>query len=160
MKRSFKRGIATTAIFVTVMNLSACGYFLYPERKGQAGGRVDPAVVILDSAALLFGLIPGLVAFAVDITNGTIYLPAGNRSVLDRHVTGVTEDSAETVVDENGQVWLRFPLNKAEYDSTQLEVLSARLSGVSGRQVNAEDIIWLRDLAEFRTATVFQTAAR
>lgn len=64
---------------------SGCGYFLYPERVGQTEGRVDPAVVVLDAAGLLFGIVPGVIAFAVDITTGTIYLPAGEENVLEKH---------------------------------------------------------------------------
>lgn len=55
--------------------LAACGTILYPERKGQKDGRIDPAVAILDGLGLLLFLIPGVIAFAVDFSNGTIYLP-------------------------------------------------------------------------------------
>lgn len=65
-----------------VLNLVGCGTILYPERKGQSGGRLDPAVVILDAVGLLFYFIPGAVAFAIDFANGTIYLPGGHASKL------------------------------------------------------------------------------
>jgi len=57
--------------------IAGCGTLLYPERKGQTGGRLDPAVVALNGAGLILYLVPGLIAFAVDFHNGTIYLPAG-----------------------------------------------------------------------------------
>ena len=63
----------STAVLATA--LSGCGTLLYPERKGQTGGRIDPSVAILDGLGLLLFLIPGLIAFAVDFSNGTIYLP-------------------------------------------------------------------------------------
>ncbi|AWF80803.1 hypothetical protein BTJ40_08300 [Microbulbifer sp. A4B17] len=159
MNRVIKRSIAASAMFVTVMNLSACGYFLYPERKGQAGGRVDPAVVILDGAGLLFGLLPGIVAFAVDITNGTIYLPPGHSSVFDRHVSSSDQGAPEQVTDEEGQAWLRIPMEGID-ENTQLEVLSDQLSGITGQHVDAEDIVWLQDSAELRAVSRFQAAAR
>lgn len=53
----------------------ACGTILYPERKGQRDGRLDIGVVLLDGIGLLFFIIPGVIAYAVDFTNGTIYLP-------------------------------------------------------------------------------------
>jgi hypothetical protein len=37
----------------------------------------------LDGIGLLFFLIPGVIAFAVDFSNGTIYLPGSLRSSLD-----------------------------------------------------------------------------
>jgi len=52
-----------------------CGTILYPARKGQPAGRLDWGVVALDAIGLLFFFIPGVIAFAVDFNNGTIYLP-------------------------------------------------------------------------------------
>lgn len=58
-----------------LLQLAACGMVLYPERKGQKGGRIDPGVAILDGIGLLFFIIPGVIAFAVDFGTGAIYLP-------------------------------------------------------------------------------------
>src|ERR1700679_3913324 len=57
------------------MQLMGCGTLMYPERRGQRGGSLDAGVAILDGIGLLFGIIPGVIAFAVDFSNGTIYLP-------------------------------------------------------------------------------------
>ncbi len=57
------------------VGLSGCGTFLYPERRGQQGGRIDWKVVALDGIGLLLFFIPGVIAFAVDIYSGAIYLP-------------------------------------------------------------------------------------
>lgn len=60
---------------------TSCGTMLYPERIGQgSGGRLDPTVILLDGIGLLFFLIPGVVAFAIDVTNDTLYLPASAQS--------------------------------------------------------------------------------
>ncbi|SHG04585.1 hypothetical protein SAMN04487965_3182 [Microbulbifer donghaiensis] len=160
MKRSVKRGVAASCLLVMMMNLTACGYFLYPERKGQAGGRIDPVVVILDGAALLFGILPGVVAFAVDFTNGTIYLPAGGSSAIDRHVTSVGGDEAKKVVDQQGQEWLEVPIDSLGGEGDDLQQLSTALSNVTDRQVAVQDIVWLEDLAALRAATAEHTAAR
>lgn len=56
---------------------SGCGTIFWPERKGQPPGRLDPKVVALDAIGLLLFFIPGVIAFAVDFNNGTIYLPPG-----------------------------------------------------------------------------------
>ena len=52
---------------------ASCGMLLYPERRGQDSGSIDPVVVILDGIGLLFWVVPGLIAFGVDIYTGTIY---------------------------------------------------------------------------------------
>lgn len=57
-----------------------CGSILYPERIGQRSGPLDWKVVALDGAGLMLFFIPGLIAFAVDFYNGTIFLPAGHYS--------------------------------------------------------------------------------
>lgn len=65
-----------------VAQLTACGTILHPERKGQRSGSIDPKIAIFDAIGLLFFLIPGVIAFAVDFSNGTIYLPGGRRASL------------------------------------------------------------------------------
>ena len=59
-----------------VFQLSGCGTIFYPERRGQRAGHIDAGVAILDGIGLLLFIIPGVIAFAVDFSNGTIYLPA------------------------------------------------------------------------------------
>ncbi|MDO8580349.1 MAG: hypothetical protein Q7S13_02595 [Candidatus Omnitrophota bacterium] len=68
---------------VLTVQLMGCGTILYPERKGQKSGHIDVGVAILDGIGLLFFLIPGVIAFAVDFNNGTIYLPGTSRVSLD-----------------------------------------------------------------------------
>ncbi len=70
---------------VLIAQLAGCGTLLHPKRIGQKGGDLDATVVILDGVCLLFFVVPGIVAFAVDIVNGTIYLPGGRRSSLDNN---------------------------------------------------------------------------
>jgi hypothetical protein len=77
-----KRLAALAALFL-MLHLSACGMLLYPERRGQTSGRVDPVVAVLDGIGLLVFIIPGIVAFGVDIGTGTIYLPSGKHSGLE-----------------------------------------------------------------------------
>ena len=60
---------------VLMAQLTGCGTLMYPERKGQKDGRIDAGVAVLDGLGLLFFIIPGVIAFAVDFSNGTIYLP-------------------------------------------------------------------------------------
>ena len=67
-----------SVIMLLVFQLIGCGTIFYPERRGQRAGHLDVGVVLLDGVGLLFFLIPGIIAFAVDFNNGTIYLPGGN----------------------------------------------------------------------------------
>lgn len=79
-----------------ILNLTACGTILHPERKGQSSGRLDAGIVLLDAVGLLFFFVPGVIAFAVDFSNGTIYLPDGYTQQL-------TEEELESVT-TNGKV--------------------------------------------------------
>ncbi len=67
--------ILTIAMAVSFLIMASCGTILYPERRGQTEGRLDPGVIMLDGALLLIGIVPGVVAFAVDYATGSIYLP-------------------------------------------------------------------------------------
>jgi len=71
----------------------ACGTLLYPERRGQTSGKIDPGIAILDGIGLLVFLVPGLIAFAVDFTTGAIYVPGtGNKSADNVQVIGIDPD--------------------------------------------------------------------
>ena len=66
------------------MQLIGCGTLMHPERKGQRDGNIDAGIAILDGLGLLFGIIPGVIAFAVDFSNGTIYLPSRGPVIIER----------------------------------------------------------------------------
>ncbi|AYF88534.1 polyribonucleotide nucleotidyltransferase [Pseudomonas sp. JS3066] len=67
-------GAVAAALFT---QLTACGTLFYPDRRGQIEGKIDPVVAALDAIGILFYVIPGLIAFAVDFATGAIYLPDG-----------------------------------------------------------------------------------
>jgi hypothetical protein len=75
----------TIILLLTSMftSLVGCGTLLHPEQKGQTGGRIDSGIVIQDGIGLLFFFIPGAIAFAVDFSYGTIYLPGGRSASLN-----------------------------------------------------------------------------
>ena len=83
MINRLKTGFSIFICAIMVIQLTGCGTLMYPERRGQRGGSLDAGVAILDGIGLLFGIIPGVIAFAVDFSNGTIYLPASHRASLD-----------------------------------------------------------------------------
>jgi hypothetical protein len=84
--KSFLKWLRGAIVLTMCLQLASCGTIMYPERKGQRDGRLDIGVVLLDGIGLLFFIIPGVIAYAVDFTNGTIYLPGSrtNRAGLDR----------------------------------------------------------------------------
>jgi len=75
MKKILVNALRMTVCAAFTLQLMGCGTLMYPERRGQRGGSLDAGVAILDGIGLLFGIIPGVIAFAVDFSNGTIYLP-------------------------------------------------------------------------------------
>ena len=61
---------------------AGCGYILHPERVGSpATAQIDLGVVILDSLLVLCFIVPGLVAFVIDISTGCIYIPDDAQNV-------------------------------------------------------------------------------
>jgi len=74
------RFICAIVAVIFCLQLASCGFVLYPERRGQSHGRIDPAVAVLDGIGLLLFVVPGIVAFAVDFATGTIYLPGSKRA--------------------------------------------------------------------------------
>lgn len=81
MNNKTRKSITLSLVGGFVFQLAACGTIIYPERKGQINGRLDVGVVALDAIGLLFFFVPGVIAFAVDFSNGTIYLPGGSASI-------------------------------------------------------------------------------
>ncbi len=86
-KRTLK--ICSTIIFITlILQTVSCGTILYPERRSSpstngfdpAGRKIDLAVAFLDAVCLVFYVVPGLVAFAVDFATGAIYLPKNKKA--------------------------------------------------------------------------------
>lgn len=81
---STAKAIKGVALSLIILTQTACGTLLHPERNGQRAGRIDPAIAILNGVGILFYAVPGLVAFAVDFSNGTIYLPGTGVAGQDR----------------------------------------------------------------------------
>lgn len=74
------RKIISSILLLTISSqLLSCGYVIHPERRGQTSGKVDLAIVGLDAIGLIFFILPGLIAFGVDIVSGTIYLPKDSK---------------------------------------------------------------------------------
>ncbi len=99
--RAFRTGILRAFILALAISLVACGTIIHPERQNQrASTNLDVGIVILDGIGLFFFIIPGVIAYAVDFSNHTIYLPSGQRSGLDGptfakiHIDGKMDQAA------------------------------------------------------------------
>ncbi len=64
---------------------AGCGTLMYPERRGQSRtGGIDWTVAGMDAIGLVFFLVPGVIAFAVDYHNGSLFLPEGSASTSEK----------------------------------------------------------------------------
>ena len=81
--RSQFRGICAVLAITLLSQVAACGTLFYPDRRGQIDGKIDPAIAVLDAVGLLFYIIPGLIAFAVDFATGAIYFEPGHTAKID-----------------------------------------------------------------------------
>ncbi|MEM9233736.1 MAG: hypothetical protein AAGA69_05800 [Pseudomonadota bacterium] len=110
--------------------LSGCGTLLYPERRGQTGGKIDPGVAVLNGVGLLLFVIPGLIAFAVDFSTGAIYLP-GTRAELEEGKSDLKVVSFDEQLndEEMDRLWAAHydqerPFRNAELTSRPISRLS------------------------------------
>ncbi|MBE0402226.1 hypothetical protein [Halomonas citrativorans] len=83
MKQTVRRWLSGAVVGASIIALTGCGTLFHPERKGQLSGQIDPVVAIANGVGLLFFIVPGVIAYAVDFSNGTIYLPSNNSASVD-----------------------------------------------------------------------------
>jgi len=121
LKRWVKNGALCAVLVAVLVQATSCGTIMYPERKGQAAGKIDAQVAILDGIGLLFFIIPGVIAFAVDFNNGTIYLPGGS-------------SMTPTTSDLDGMVAIQ--VGEGELTEERIEALITR---ETGRKVDLSD---------------------
>ncbi|MEH6556293.1 MAG: polyribonucleotide nucleotidyltransferase [Oceanicoccus sp.] len=104
MNVKIKKAIVLSLVGGFIIQLAACGTIIHPERKGQKSGQLDTSIVVLDAIGLLFFFVPGIIAFAVDFNNGTIYLPGGSASINSNDVNvvniegDVTDEKIEKLI--------------------------------------------------------------
>ncbi len=142
-----KKLAAALAISATLAHTAGCGVLLHPERQGQKGGDIDVNIAVLDGIGLFFFLVPGLVAFAVDFYQGTIFLPGtysgSTESGLEEiQITGpVTEEAIEQALKEKlGQ---------------DIDISSPNVQAI---QIEREQLGMIGSIARFQTEATTTTA--
>jgi hypothetical protein len=126
--RTINANLVRLFLLALLLNLAACGTILHPERKNQHhSGQIDLGVAILDGIGLLFFIVPGVIAYAVDFSNNTIYLPHGHSSSLDAqhkytqiHIDGKMDQATieQAIRAETG---MAVDLNQARVKVVKLE---------------------------------------
>ncbi|HNZ66078.1 MAG TPA: hypothetical protein PKM32_01765 [Planctomycetota bacterium] len=119
LKQAICITLCITMFFVTIN----CGTFWYPERKGQRGGSIDGKVVFMDVLMCFLFIIPGVIAFIIDIDNGCIYKPYGSAELtdpMDPELAGALPNIQVVFVNEDGmQVGENLQLNVDKYGKIQ-----------------------------------------
>jgi hypothetical protein len=109
-----------SAVGAAGMAAPGCGTLLYPERVGQPRcGPLDWKVVALDTCGLLLFFVPGVIGFAVDFYNGTIFLPACQCGKLppadaDRSLVAVSVPREELRMDRIAQIASRHARRRVQ----------------------------------------------
>jgi hypothetical protein len=120
-------------IAALLLQSAGCGTIMHPERKGQKDGRIDAGIAVLDGIGLLFFILPGVVAFAVDFSNGTIYLPGGSsRGEIRFDPRGDEKAAVERIIRE--RTGRPIDLDRLEVrELKSVDELPARFAEVAGR---------------------------
>lgn len=124
--RNYIRFFSRLILGILLIQQLGCGTILYPERRGQQGGRIDAGVAVLDGIGLLFFIIPGVIAFAVDFSTGAIFLPGGRRSSLPEKAVNVVQVSPSELRQENriGEILAGEGLLKADIDLQKADIIA------------------------------------
>lgn len=73
-----RRFLFSSASLAGLISTTGCGTILYPERVGQRRGNlgtVDWTIAGMNTIGLVFFFVPGVIAFAIDYYNGTLFYP-------------------------------------------------------------------------------------
>ena len=112
-KASWIRSVAAILAVSLVLSTASCAYILKPEQRGNSQGEIDTTNLVFDILWLIPGLIPGVVALAVDFGNGAIYTGKGksasylvpNDGRIDVQLPALAQGAYELrLVDATGQV--------------------------------------------------------
>jgi len=78
--RTRRRCLQELASLGCASAVAGCAAIIHPERQGNPPGPLDVAPLILDILWFIPGLVPGIIALAVDFGTGAIYLDRPRRA--------------------------------------------------------------------------------
>ncbi|MCR9160008.1 MAG: hypothetical protein ACE37F_38205 [Nannocystaceae bacterium] len=110
MIRGRLRSLLAAGMLVAL--LPSCARIMHPERVGNRSGTVDVGPLVIDLLLFIPGLIPGVIAIAVDFGTGAIYVRNDAASLEDSglrlELAGDAVDGYEVLVlDDVGTVVAR-----------------------------------------------------
>jgi len=123
MKRLLKNKVLVLVMLAafTLATIN-CGYIMHPERRGQHGGQIDITTAILDCLWFFVGVVPGVIALAVDFSTGGIYesgtaMNAAPGQKFTFRLRGPAPEDAEvavTIQDQDGRMVSLLDRNVAQ----------------------------------------------
>ncbi len=128
---------------------AGCGTLMYPERRGQSRtGGIDWTVAGMDAIGLVLFLVPGVIAFAVDYHNGSLFLPEGSASTSGKRTLRTVKLSGPHPTRE---------VIAAAVSSQTGEQLALNVGSFITRRMESVDAFWSTEqslLAEYRRSEV------
>jgi len=123
------RRVITTPLILSIFGIgiatafTGCGTLIYPERKGQPlRGQLDTSIILLDAIGLLFFVIPGAVAFAIDYSNGTLFLPGGDSVQLKEQELKALSLNGHLRLEGHTQVLKSYLAESVDFETTPMQV--------------------------------------
>lgn len=124
-RRPMVRVMLVMVVALPLVFQTACGTLLHPERRGQTEGRIDPSIAILNGIGLLFFVIPGLIAFAVDFSTGAIYLPPDEEAAANGDEDVVVHVDPDSLTPEKlSQVIYEHTGERVEISEAEMRLLA------------------------------------
>jgi len=145
LRHASRKLVALAVSTLLVLQLAACGTLIYPERRGQRSGEIDPLIAVLDGIGLLFFVVPGLVAFAIDFTTGAIYLPGGQKAKerIDR-----LKKKLDSRLDQREGFWV-LHLEPQQLNAETVELVLREVAGESALSRGTVEVKVLGGSEEF-----------
>lgn len=133
-----KKCFMAVSLAAFLQSTSGCGLILHPERQGSKGGNLDPMIVLLDGLGLFFYLVPGVVAFAVDVSTGCIYTGGGGGGKR-RHFTANQTPTTEELAGMK-KTTLTGPVTKANIEAALEQELGQKVD-ITAPNVQVQPIL-------------------
>jgi hypothetical protein len=78
VNKRFIKVLSVIVLGAFVIQIAGCGTIFYPERRGQTvHGGIDIVVAVTDSLWFIAFIIPGFIAWGIDLYTGALYMPPG-----------------------------------------------------------------------------------